>query len=204
MAFQKVVDTVEIDVIYDMNLEAVQNSFYASLAGGYSLADLDLLAAAIGVTVSTIWLPAQNADAVYLRTEVRGLAVENDIVSIDSAGAGPGLLGGVPLPNNVTLAVKKSSGFTGRSARGRTYWIGMPQNKLDVANENQVIAPYVVDIIGAVDAVRLSIIAATSWVPVLVSRFAGGVQRSEGKTFPWIATSNVNNVVDTLRGRLPD
>lgn len=204
MAFQPVVDTVEIDIIYDMNLEIVQNSFYASIAGGYVQADLDLLSAAIGVTVVANWLPAQNADAIYLRTEVRGLALENDIVSINSVGAGPGLLGGVPLPNNVTLAVKKSSGFTGRSARGRTYWIGMPQNKLEVANENQVIAAYVVDIINAVDAIRLSIIAATSWVPVLVSRFAGGAQRTSGVTFPWIDTTNVNSVVDTLRGRLPD
>lgn len=204
MAFQPVPDTVEVDVIYTMNAEIVQNSFYASLAGGYAIADLDLLAAAVGVAIVASWLPQQNADALYLRTEVRGLAFENDIVAEDSVGNGPGLLGGVPLPNNVTFAVKKASGFTGRSARGRTYWIGMPQNKLQIANENLVIAAYVTSVVAAVDAIRVAINAATSWSPVLVSRFADGVKRTTGITFPWIGTSNVNSVVDTLRGRLPD
>lgn len=204
MAFQAVPDTAEVDVIYIQSGEIVQNSFYASLAGGYALADLVALAAAVDAVMVSDWLPSQVVDAIYLRTEVRGLAFENDIVAENSDGGGAGALGGLPMPNNVTFAVKKSSGFTGRSARGRTFWIGMPQNKLQVTNENLIISSYVTEVQNAVDAVRAAINAVAGWTPVLVSRFADGLKRDEGVTFPWIGTSNVNSVVDTLRGRLPD
>lgn len=203
MAFQKVVDTAEIDIIYTLNQTTVQNVFYASLAGGYVLADLVSLAAAIDLEVHNSWKGNQPVEAVYVRTEVRGLAVENDLLAIDNTNTGVGLIATEPTPNNVTFAVKKLSGLTGRSARGRTYWIGIPRNQLKSTNENEVSATYAANVVVSVDAIRTAIIGAALWSPVLVSRFAGGVARSEGKTFPWVDTVNINERVDTQRGRLP-
>ena len=203
MAFQKVVDTVAIEIIYTSNGEFVQNSFYAKFPGVYALADLEDLAAGIDLQVDGTWKAQQVAEAVYVRTEVRGLAFENDIIAIDNTNNGPGVHLTAPLPNNVTLTIKKTSGLTGRSARGRTYWIGCPSGELNPANENLFKTTYVTDVVAAVDGIRAQTIVRVPWQPVLVSRFASGVQRSEGKTFPWIGSSNVDVTVDSQRGRLP-
>ncbi len=204
MAFQKVVDTVEIGIIYSQNAVIVQNTFYAKMVGGYLLADLVALAASVDAFVQGNWKAQQVTEAIYLRTEVRGLAVENDLVTSNSDSTGPGVLVSPPLPNNVTLSIKKESGLTGRSARGRTYWIGVPQDRLLTANENLLEAAYVVDVVAAIDQIRGAINSVGTWQAVLVSRFTAGAPRSEGVTFPWITTSNVDTRIDTLRGRLPD
>lgn len=202
MAFQKVVDTAQISVIYTQNSEPLQNSFYAQLAGGYVLADLQALADAIDIQVDGSWKAQQIADAEYVRTEVRGLAVPNDLTASANANAGSGGHVGGSLPNNVTLSIKKSSGLTGRSARGRTYWIGSARDQLTSPNENFFEAAYVLDVVAAVDSIRAQIGGTGLWAPALVSRFSGGVQRDEGELFPWVTTSAVDNGVDTQRGRL--
>lgn len=202
MAFQPVVDVAQINVICTQHTETMQNSFYGHLAGGYDLADLEELAAAIDVQVAATWLAEQVADTTYVRVEVRGLAVENDLVAEDATSTGVGTHLGAALPNNVTLAIKKSSGLTGRSARGRTYWIGCARTELVSTNENLFETVYVAAIVDAVDDIRTKIAATGLWAPTLVSRYTGGVQRAAGEKFPWIASSAVNNAVDTQRGRL--
>lgn len=203
MAFQPVVDTVEIDVIYTQHGETLQNVFYAELPGGYNLAGLAALALAVDAQVQGSWKSQQAIEAVYSRVEVRGLALENDLLATNNTNAGPGVIAGGALPNNVTLAIKKESGLTGRSARGRTYWIGAAQSVLNTGDENQFQAVYVGLVVAAVDDIRSTIGSIGLWEPVLVSRFTGGLPRASGLTFPWVATSSVNNTVDTQRGRLP-
>lgn len=203
MAFQPVVDTVEIDIIYTLNAEPVQNVLYAELPGGYILADLVALAAQIDTQVNGTWKPQQPPEAVYVRTEVRGLALQNDLTASNNTNAGPGLIGAATLPNNVTFSIKKESGLTGRSARGRLYWIGVPFNQIQATNENLLNAAYVTAIVAAVDSQRVGILAVGAWLPVLVSRFSEGIPRVTGRTFGWVSTTNVDDRIDTQRGRLP-
>lgn len=203
MAFQSVPDTAEIDMIFTLNGVAAQNVFYAERAGGYVKADLDALAAQIDLQWDGTWKALQNGEVSYLRTEVRGLDVENDLVVTDNTSAGVGIKVGAALPNNVTFAVKKESGLSGRSARGRCFWIGVPTAELESTDENQIKAAYITSMVAAVDDIREGIVALTGWTPVLVSRFQGGAKRTTGKTFPWISSTNVDTRVDTQRGRLP-
>lgn len=200
MAFQAVPETAEVTVVYRQNLENITNSFHARLVGGYVLADLVVLAAAVDVAIAANWLPIQTLDALYQRVEVRGLAVENDLFAenSDSSGAGADVIEG--LPNNVTLSVKKTSGLTGRSARGRLYFMGIPSNDLST-NENQWAAATVTAVEAAIEAVRVAI-TVTAWTPVIVSRFTGGLLRSVGVTFNWTGSVAVNINVDSQRGRL--
>lgn len=202
MAFQPVPDTVEVNMIFTQNGIIVQNVFYAERSGGYSLLLLEDLAAAVDAQWQGTWRDQQPDEVAYLRTEVRGLATENDLIAIDDTSANNGTHVGDAMPNNVTLSVKKVSGLTGRSARGRTYWIGVPRTELTAADENEVEVAYVAEVVTSVDSIRIAIGGVSTWVPVLVSRFSNGVARSEGKTFPWIGTVSVNNRIDTQRGRL--
>lgn len=202
MAFQKVVDTAEIDMIFSQNGVTVQNTFYAKLPGGYTLTDLEAMADRIDSQWNSTWKVRQNADTTYLRTEVRGLAEENDHVATDSTSTGPGTHIGGALPNNATFAIKKESGLTGRSARGRCYWIGLAASELTSADENELESVYVALLVAAVDDIREAIETVGTWEAVLVSRFANGVARSEGKTFEWNSSSNVDARIDTQRRRL--
>lgn len=203
MAFQKVTDTAQIDHIFTQNGETVQNVYYAKRPGGYSQADLQALADVVDAIFLTTYVTEQPPEVTYVRTEVRGLSVENDLTATQNAGTGIGTNAGPSAPNQVTFSIKKASGLTGRSARGRTYWIGVPRTVLDVLNENFVIAAWAASVVADVDFVRNQIETVSLWEAVLVSRFSGGVKRTEGVTFPWVSTLNVDLRVDTLRGRLP-
>lgn len=200
MAFQPVIDTAEVVIKYNLNLEPMFNVLHAQFVGGYNLTLLQALADAVDTAVAASWLPIQTLDAVYQETQVRGLAVENDQVAIANAGTGPGLIVSESLPGNVTFSIKKGSGLTGRSARGRVYWIGLPTIDLSL-NENIILALRRTDIVNAVEAVRVAIIP-TGWSPVIVSRFSGGVKRPLGVTFFWSTVSAVNDNIDSNRRRL--
>lgn len=202
MAFQAVPDTVEIDMIFTMNGVAAQNVFYGELIGGYLLADLVALATQIDVNWQGNWRTEQSPEVAYVRTEVRGLAVPNDLIAINNTSANPGTNPSPVMPGNVTFAIKKESGLTGRAARGRTYWVGIPQNTVTAADENQLSAAFITSLVANVDTVRTSIAAVGLWLPVLVSRWLNGVKRGTGVTFPWVSTTNVGTRIDSQRNRL--
>jgi len=203
MAFQKVVDCVEIDMIYTYNSVPAQNVFYARLVGGYSQAQIQTLADAVDGAWAATFPGDQPVEVSYVRTEVRGLAVPNDITAQSVVSAGPGTHTGNALPSQVTFSIKKTSGLTGRSARGRTYWIGIPDNELEGADENFVKAAYAAQMVADIDFIRSTIEGTGAWEAVLVSRWFENVKRSEGEVFPWTGTTNVDLRVDTNRSRLP-
>ena len=200
MAFQAVPDTAEVTVVFTQNGEVITNTFAARLPGGYNLADLNTLATTVDSFMPGGLLPRMTVDSAYVRTEVRGLANENDLATEASANAGPGLDPIEGLPNNCTLSVKKASAFTGRSARGRWYVVGLPQNAL-AGDENAWSLAVVDDVVAALEALRV-LVAATVWIPVIVSRFNAGLPRDPGITFDWIVTTAVDAFVDSQRGRL--
>ena len=200
MAFQKVTDTVEVTIVYEQNLENIVNVFHAERPGGYTQANLATLATTVDAAVGVHLLPEMTSDCEYLRTEVRGLAVENDFFAEESGGTGPGEVASAGLPNSVTLSLKKGSGLTGRSARGRWYFVGIPE--IDLAtNENFFIAVEVTNKKSALNNLRAAV-AGTAWNPVIVSRFKDGALRPEGVLFDWLAVTAVNDAVDTQRRRL--
>lgn len=200
MAFQAVPETAEVTLIYTQNLEVITNTFHAKKAGGYNQTDIDALANKADNFAASGLLPEMTLDCIYDRAEVRGLEAENDLFDADGTNSGPGLKVTAGLPNNVTLSLKKMSGFTGRAARGRWYCVGIPEDML-ASNEN-VYDPVRVDgFVAGVEAIRVGI-SVGGWLAVIVSRYLGGVQRGQGVTFPWIQTVAVNNNVDTQRRRL--
>jgi len=200
MAFQSVPQTAEIVIRYEGNQVTANNVLQAKLGGGYDLADLVVLADAVDAAIVADWLPLQTLDQDYISTTVRGLEFVNDVETVNNDGTGAGGDAASGLPGNVTFSVKKSSGLTGRTARGRVYWIGIPSDKL-AANENQLLSGHAANIEDAVEAMRVAI-AATIWDPVIVSRFLDGVQRPTGATFSWISTVAVNESIDSQRRRL--
>lgn len=200
MAFQSVPNGAEIVITYSGHGQEFKNVLNATHLGGYVLADLVALAVAVDASVAADWLTIQSLDYIYLNTVVRGLEFINDQEVLNSTNTGPGLGAAAALPDNVTLSVKKSSGLTGRGARGRLYWIGTTLTQI-ATNENQYTTAGAAQILGSVGAMR-NAIAATTWVPAIISRYLDGVKRAQGAAFPWISTVLVNNNVDSQRRRL--
>ncbi len=200
MAFQSVPNTAEIVITYTGHSQEFKNILYATKPGGYLLADLTLLASTVDVAVAANWLPLQGLDYLYVNTVVRGLNAVNDQEVSDATSSAFGAGGAAAMPDNVTLSVKKTSGLTGRAARGRLYWIGTIAGNI-ATNENQYNAAAVTNIVAAIEAVRVAI-AATVWDATLVSRWLDGVLRPTGATFSWIGNTAVNNNVDSQRRRL--
>ena len=200
MAFQRVPDTAAVTLVFEQNNENLVNTVHAQKLGGYTAAEISSLANSVDNSVATNLRPEMVVDSVYLRTEVRGLDLENDFLAIDGTNGGTGAIAGPGLPNNVTLSIKRASAVTGRSARGRVYFVGMPSAQL-TGNENQWDSVAVQNKQIAWEALRITIVNA-GWTPVIVSRFANGLQRVEGVVFAWISTLAVNDNVDSQRGRL--
>lgn len=200
MAFQKVVDTAEIVIEFNGNTKTVKNVLHAEKPGGYNLADLTALAVAVDANVAAAWLAEMTNQINYVQTTVRGLALENDQEVIVATSAAAGGRVSEANPGNVTFAVKKTSGLTGRSARGRLYWCGLSRDQLDI-NENLVDSVQAAAIVSNIGSMR-GTINGTVWTPVIVSRFSAGVKRSEGKTFTWTGEASVDLEVDSQRRRL--
>lgn len=200
MAFQPVPDTAEVTIVMVQNLEFITNTFHAEKPGGYTLAEISALANLVDASFATHFLPIMSLDCTYLRTEVRGLATENDLFDVDGTNSGMGQILVEGLPNNCTLSIKKQSGFTGRSARGRWYFCGFSVNALE-NNENQWKLPETDSAVIALESLRGDVLAGP-WTPVIVSRFTGGLPRAFGETFDWISSVAVNTNVDSQRGRL--
>lgn len=203
IAFQRVPNTAEIDMIYTLNGVTVQNVFYAQLPTGYVQADLQALADKIDTAFLATFVTEMPPEVAYIRTDVRGLDQINDLTATQNAGAGVGTHTGSAFPNNVTLAIRKTSGLTGRSARGRTFWIGVPDDEVAGADENFLKATWADAAVSDIGTIRNFIGTVGLWEPVLVSRFENKVERDEGALFPWTGESYVDRRVDTHRGRLP-
>lgn len=202
MAFQAVPDTAEVLTIFIANSISVQMTFYAEFPGGYSLADLTALANAADFSVGADFLPIMTQDILYDRTHVRGLSSIDDFEVSDQTFAGPGQVASGGMPNSVTIAIQRNSGLTGRSSRGRVYWVGLASSQL-TADENFVATASVTAIVSAIFNMRTQL-DGSGWDPVIVSRFTGGAKRAVGVTFPWINTLAINARVDSRRDRMPE
>lgn len=203
MAFQAVPDTAQISHLFTQNGKSVLNAYYARHPGGYDESDLQALADKIDDAFAITFDEDMPPEVSYVKTEVRGLALPNDLVVEQNAGAGVGTHISRSMPNNVTFSIKQFSPFTGRSARGRVYWIGVPTSETTDADENFLKTAYATSIVADVDFIRASINAVGTWEAVLVSRIFEGAKRTTGVTFPWSGSTAVDERIDTRRGRLP-
>jgi hypothetical protein len=200
MPFIPVVDVVEVEVVGSKATKNVENTFYYKFPGVINQSDIDALTAAVASVVLANFVPQLPSDWVGVEVHARDLtsniAVQSSDVSI--AGAA-GTVTGTPLPNNASFALKRVSGLTGRSARGRIYWMGL--SDAQTSAPNVVGAPTAVALAGVLDTLDAAI-TLLGWQPVIVSKFTGGVARGAGVTFPIIHWLFTDLRVDTMRERM--
>lgn len=104
------------------------------------------------------------------------------------------------MPNNVSIAVSFKTGRSGRSRRGRNYWLGILEanvsdNRLDGSVRAAILAYY-----GTMVGPE-AVVGDTIWG--VYSRISGGVPRLVGLFTPITAVVFADSVVDSQRNRLP-
>lgn len=162
--------------------------------------NLEFLAGKIDDWMNDSMLPILGTQYNYVRTTVTGLTFEEDLFAEITLSAGAGAAPGDPLPNNAAFCVKRSSGLTGRSARGRVYIGGLTTSMMD--STNTVLSTFSD---GLVDALNLLCdpAFATDWQHVVWSYSHDGAPR--GTAFPYGLDQYVavNLILDSQRRRLP-
>jgi len=110
-----------------------------------------------------------------------------------------------PLPNNVTLAIKWVTGFTGRSRRGRTYHLGITPGQL--IDPNHIGSGPQADLKAAYDALVTAVEVAGASL-VVASFFSGVIDHVPQPRAEAVNTiideCSINTTLDSQRRRLPE
>lgn len=134
------------------------------------------------------------------RVRLRDISVQNGIVADYTTGMPiTGTRAGAAMPANVSLSLKKNTGYAGRSFRGRVYWLGITEG--DVTN-NAVATTYINDIVDALQEAIIIVGAVDEYEMVVVSKYNSGNPRPTGLATLVQTFSVADNVVDTRRDRL--
>jgi len=179
--------------------ERTENTLFYELATQPTESDLQSLVDAVASAVVSDWIPLLPTSWTGVAVYAKGLTEQFDVQAVNLNIAGdPGTQGSAAHPGNVTIAIKRVSGLTGRSTRGRIFWQGIP---LDAVTGNNISTGYALDIVDAVEVADANAVALT-WTPVIVSRQQGGVTPTNAVTYP-IATWQIDDsALDSQRRRL--
>jgi len=201
MAFVAVPATVKVDWFYTYNGINCMNRMYVNRTESEPTA---ATCAAIASQAAAWWIG--NAQALVPTTcalrlvQATSVAVQNGPSATFSAGLpAAGSIVSPALPGNNTLCVSLRTGLTGRSARGRWYWVGLAEAQV---TGNLVEGGTATSITAAMDAL-LNAMNAISSAPLIVSFQSNGVPRPGGPVKFFITDALlVDTTVDSQRGRL--
>lgn len=199
VAFQPVPNTAFLAMRFTSLGEAVENTFYYKKSTPWDEADLLLIAAAAADTYASDWTVLQATTCAMDEVYARDLTTEAAAQASDLSQSGTTGDQDDPEPGNVTLAVSRLSGLTGRSARGRIYWNGLYSLAVE---GNTFIAGYAGLVVAAIEALDAAVVAAVASTPVIVSRVQAGVVLATAVTYPIVTWAVHDNNVDSQRRRL--
>lgn len=200
MAFIPVPNTAAVHVRGALGGQLTENVFYYRFATQPTESDLQDLVDALSVHIIGNWLvllPDQWVGReIYAEdlTEKPGAQATNTDIAGELGASGADMF-----PANVTLAIQRSSGLSGRSSRGRVYWQGIPLSKATLSYIDTAFANSVVTALTTMDGVAIAL----EWVPVIVSLYTDLAPRTEGVTYPVSVWKWVDLTTDSMRRRLP-
>lgn len=203
--FQPVDKTVELTVQGTFNGERVENKYYAKGAEAITDVMVDALAGVLDTWAHTSMLPTLPDTYTYIRSIARDLTTEASFEVINAAHGGEiGGLAVAGLPNNVSLAVHRNTGLSGKKAKSRVYWPGIANGF--VTTPNTITTAGASAILAAVDALRSDILADTSntWLYGYVQRIIDHVRLTAGNFIEVFGHSLTDEILDSMRARLPN
>lgn len=200
MPFQPVPDTVVAKLRYTWAFQRCENTLFFRLPTGWDLTTMDALAAGLFNIWEDHWRAQQSVSVELREILVTQLEGEVDLTTTYTPAAPIGGTNTSPsLPNSVSLCVSFRTGFTGRSARGRNYFIGLCEDQVTANSVNDATQTAILNGYNAV--LDLANDFPCQWV--VVQRYANNVQLPAGVTRAITDILIVDDVVDSQRRRLP-
>ena len=209
MPFVPVPNTVEVEVIYEMDNQIVENTLYYERTTSVDLESINDLLTAINTTIQASLLPFLGNTIKLIRLVGTLLDAADSLAAV--LAVSPPVAGGAAgeaAPNNVSITMSLRTANRGRSFRGRNYIPGIPRDLID---ENEVGSGSVAAYEDAYSAL-MDAGADFGFQQVVVSRYSGftivdgkkkPTPRTTGITTPVTSAFVVDSTVDSQRRRLP-
>jgi len=207
MPFIPAENGIKVELNYLTQGEVAANVFYLRNSNPVNAGILSDL----GIVVRDWWIgnikPLTTQSTNLQNIVLTDLTEENSFqVTISSGLPSIGTAGDDPLPNNVTVVTKLTTGLTGRSNRGRSYFVGMDAQYLGFGS--QTVTSDFADDLGEAWEALLTALASTD-ARLVIASFYSGVD-TDGKPIPRAAAvmnnvieASVNPELDSQRRRLP-
>jgi hypothetical protein len=201
MAFIPVPNTVQAEIVYELDGQICENTLHYTLGTATpNLADITDLIETISATIRSNIIPLLTNTITLLRLVGTLIEVADGLQYISTTGL-PAAGGStdLPLPNNVSLAMSLRTGLSGRSFRGRSYIVGLTQGAVvgNTVNTSEIAA-----LLTAYETLRVPPTDG-AWQMSVVSRFNGGAARTVGVATPVTQVIVTDATVDSQRRRLP-
>lgn len=201
MPFQPAGNAAEVTVRALINGEVCINTLNFLGTVGWGAVDLSELTTAVRDAWQTNMLPILPGNYLGISCVGRGLRTETDFEETLSFGAvAAGTLPETGLSNNVSIAIQFKTGLIGRSNRGRNFW---PLLTEESVTNNTVSTARINSILAAYNALRTATNEFGIFQLSVLSRQQDGVLLPSAVTTPVTAFAVANNVVDSMRRRLP-
>lgn len=199
-AFIPAPNTARTRMVYSLDNQEVMNVFYFQAAASFTFADLTNLNAEVIAAWTADIRAAQPAELRLEYVESTALDNEPDFQVTTNVGLAGGYSVSQALPSNVTISIAFKTGVTGRSNRGRMFWLQLAEamvtnNTLDPITASSLVTR-MTDFFTAVET-------GTSTFHAIVSYCTGGAWRTTASVLPVETYVLVDHVVDSQRRRLP-
>lgn len=199
MPFQSIPNTVAVDINMTLFSQEVQNTHYVQVPGGYSFDDVESIAEAHRDWVINSWKEGFSDDLLFRNVTARGLENAADLYT--ELAFPTGTTGEVPAesaPGGTSFSIKRMTGFTGRSRRGRIYVAGIAMDHIDGNYVAQVWADLWVSSLMLLRQAMLD----DGKIASIVSRVGTGGLSNPGEAFAITAWGYADLAIDGRRDRL--
>jgi len=193
-------NTAKLELIVEEHGQRMENVVHLRKADGWSESEIRLLAEVALTKWEIYFAPLISEDVSLVLIRTTDLSAESSFgYEKEPDDPTTGEIGVAGLPGNVTVATKFASGLTGRSQRGRAFWIGLTE--LQVTG-NALVDPMPTNISTAWENFFIGIATDIDGAEhVVVSYCHNGAWRTTAQVTPVTAYVTERNT-DSMRGRL--
>ena len=207
MAFVPVPNVVQVDTIFLLDGQRVENTSYWFQETGWDLSQIDAWLTDMNTVIQTSLLPFLTSSIQLIELVARLLDTASSIgLSYVPDPIPSGSVAAEALPNNDTYTISFKTGLTGRSFRGRNY---VPGLTIDSVVSNNITSAFRTALLAYYNALKAQA-SASGITMVVVSRYSGvnpitrkPIPRVEGVSTPITTFTTFDTVVDSQRRRLP-
>lgn len=193
-------NTASLELIMTLSGQRVENALHVQYPGSITESYVRLLAEGAIAAWLVELAPQMSEDVQLVLVRTKDLSSEDSFgFEVAPSTIYTGLLNQASLPGNVTVSTKFASGRTGRSYRGRAYWVGLSELQV-TGNE---LADGVAEAISDAWESFFDAILATDGSPihVVVSYCHDGSWRTTAQVTP-VTNYTTDGNVDSMRRRL--